>query len=65
MLCARDDVYYKNKAIMDAEYVKHASFWGDIKLIFETVAIVLKRKGNADNKQVKKTGTEKEIGPGI
>ena len=61
----RDDVYYKNKAIMDAEYVKHATFWGDIKLIFETVAVVLKRKGNADNKQVKKTGTEKETGTGI
>lgn len=42
----RDDVYYKNKAIMDAEYVKKASFWLDLKLIFQTVSVVLKRKGN-------------------
>ena len=42
----RDDVYYKNKAIMDAEYVKKASIWFDIKLIFQTVAVVFSKKGN-------------------
>lgn len=42
----RDDVYYKNKAILDAEYVKKASLWLDLKLIFQTVAVVLKREGN-------------------
>ena len=42
----RDDVYYKNKAIMDAEYVKKASLWFDIKIIFQTVAVVFSRKGN-------------------
>lgn len=42
----RDDIYYKNKAIMDAEYVKKASLWFDIKLIFQTVAVVFSRKGN-------------------
>lgn len=41
----RDEVYYKNKAILDAEYVKKATVWLDIKLLFETVAVVLKRKG--------------------
>ena len=41
----RDDVYYKNKAILDAEYVKKATIWLDIKLIFETVLVVLKHKG--------------------
>ena len=42
----RDDLYYKNKAILDAEYVKHASIWFDIKLFFRTVAVVLKLEGN-------------------
>lgn len=42
----RDDVYYKNKAILDAEYVKKASLWFDLKLMFQTVAVVLKREGN-------------------
>lgn len=44
----RDDVHYKDKAILDAEYVKNASLWFDIKLIFRTVAVVLKRDGNRD-----------------
>lgn len=42
----RDDVYYKNKAIMDAYYVKHASLWMDIKLFFRTLVAVLRREGN-------------------
>ncbi len=42
----RDDVYYKNKAIMDAEYVKKASLWFDLKLIFQTVAVVFTKNGN-------------------
>ncbi len=41
----RDDVYYKNKAILDAEYVKNASLGFDLKLIFRTVAVVLKKEG--------------------
>lgn len=47
----RDHVYYKNKAIMDAYYVKNASVWLDIKLMLKTVAVVLKRKGNASEQQ--------------
>lgn len=50
----RDDVYYKNKAILDAEYVKNASLWLDIKLLFKTVAVVLKREGNNDGKEKKR-----------
>ena len=50
----RDDVYYKNKAILDAEYVKKASLWFDLKLMFQTVWVVLKRKGNRDEKRGKK-----------
>lgn len=47
-VCGRDDLYYKNKAILDAEYVKKASLWFDLKLIFLTVAVALREKGNQD-----------------
>ena len=46
----RDDVYYKNKALYDAEYVKKASLWFDLKLMFATVGVVIKRKGNDSEK---------------
>lgn len=46
----RDDVYYKNKAIMDAYYVKHSSFIFDIKILFGSVGVVLFGKGNKDKK---------------
>ena len=55
----RDDVYYKNKAILDAEYVKKASLWLDLKLIFLTVWVVLKREGN-DSEKINKTQQENE-----
>ena len=42
----RDDVHYKDKAILDAEYVKSASLWFDFKLILKTASVVLKREGN-------------------
>ena len=51
----RDDVYYKNKAIMDAQYVKDATLWWDLKLVFQTVGVALNRKGNHDaNKEREK-----------
>lgn len=50
----RDEVYYKNKAIMDAYYVKNASMWLDLKLMFQTVWVVIRRKGNASEKQDEK-----------
>ena len=43
----RDDVYYKNKALMDALYVKRASLLLDLCLMGETVRCVLLREGNA------------------
>ncbi len=49
----RDDLYYKNKAVLDAEYVKQASLWFDIKLLFQTVGVVLRREGNSDSKNKK------------
>ncbi len=42
----RDGVYYKNKAIMDAYYVKNAGFMLDVRLFFETIKVVLFRDGN-------------------
>ncbi len=42
----RDDLNYKNKAILDAIYVKNASLWMDIKLLFRTVWVVFSRNGN-------------------
>ena len=42
----RDDLYYKNKAILDAEYVKRASLWFDIGILFSTIGVVLSAKGN-------------------
>ena len=50
----RDNVYYKNKAILDAEYVRDASLWLDLKLLLLTVVVVLKRKGNNAGKRVTK-----------
>jgi len=55
----RDDLYYKNKAILDAIYVKNASLWFDIKLFFKTVWVVLKREGN-DAEKVVLEGETKE-----
>ena len=54
----RDDVYYKNKALLDAYYVKHASLWFDLKLLFATVAVVLRRDGNRDDQNNKDEKTD-------
>ncbi len=57
----RDDLYYKNKAILDAIYVKNASLLFDIKLVFKTVLVVLMREGNDAEKVVlEKETKEKE-----
>ena len=56
----RDDLYYKNKAILDAIYVKNASLWFDIKLVFKTVLVVLKREGNDAEKVVLESETKTE-----
>ena len=50
----RDDVYYKNKAIMDAYYVKHANLWLDLKLIFSSVKVALGGKSNWDKSDEEK-----------
>lgn len=52
-VCGRDDVHYKNKALLDAEYVKKASLWFDIKIFFKTIKVVLCRTGNHLKKKEK------------
>ncbi len=47
----RDDVYYKNKAIMDAYYVKHASLGFDLRILLRTIWVVFRRDGNNDKKK--------------
>lgn len=46
----RDEVYYKNKAILDAEYVNKASLWFDFKLLVKTFLCVFKREGVREGK---------------
>ena len=45
----RDDVYYKNKAIMDAFYVCNAGIIMDVKILFASVFVVINKKGNKDS----------------
>ncbi len=52
----RDDLSIEEKALFDKEYVEKQSFWFDIKILFKTVSVVLKREGiseggEADNKR--------------
>lgn len=41
----RDDLGIEEKALFDKEYVEKQSFLLDIKILFKTVAVVLKREG--------------------
>ena len=45
-ISGRDDLYYKIKAIMDAEYVKNASLTLDFKIFCSTLVVVMNQKGN-------------------
>ncbi len=55
-ILGRDNVYYKNKAILDSIYVQKANLWFDTKIMFQTFFKVLKREGNKSND---KTETKK------
>lgn len=41
----RNAISWEDKFKLDVEYVNHITFFGDIKIIFGTVAAVLKRDG--------------------
>lgn len=41
----RNAVDWDDKFRMDVDYVSHVTFWGDVKIILDTVKAVLKREG--------------------
>lgn len=41
----RNTISWEEKFRYDVEYVDHLTLWGDIKIIFQTVLVVLKRDG--------------------
>ena len=41
----RNAISWEQKFDLDVEYVNNITFWGDIKIIFGTVAVVFKRDG--------------------
>lgn len=41
----RSDTTYEERVKLDIEYIDNRSFWNDIKIIFKTVVVVLKREG--------------------
>lgn len=41
----RNAISWEEKFNLDVEYVDHVTFWGDWKIIFQTVKTVLKREG--------------------
>lgn len=41
----RNAISWEEKFDMDVYYVNHITFWGDMKIIFQTVQTVLKREG--------------------
>lgn len=46
----RNAITWEEKFDKDVYYVDHVSFWGDWKIVFETISIVLRREGiNSDS----------------
>lgn len=44
----RNAVTWEEKLDWDLKYIERVSFWGDVKILFETVAVVFKRSGITD-----------------
>ena len=44
----RNLISWENKIELDLKYIEKVSFWGDVKILFETVSIVFKRRGITD-----------------
>ncbi len=47
----RDELPIQTKAYLDGYYVKHLTFWMDLKCILGTIGVVLRRKGIAEGVQ--------------
>ena len=41
----RSDLGYDQRVALDAEYIKHRSFWGDVVILWKTIGVVLMKKG--------------------
>lgn len=44
----RNAVTWEEKLDWDLKYIERVTFWGDVKILFETVAVVFKRSGITD-----------------
>ena len=44
----RNAVTWEEKLNWDLKYIERVTFWGDVKILFETVAVVFKRSGITD-----------------
>ena len=44
-VCGRNAISWRRKFALDLYYVKNQTFWLDLKIIYSTVGIVLKREG--------------------
>lgn len=61
----RNSISWEEKFEYDVQYAKHVTFFGDLKILFETVSKVLKREGiNSENSATMEdfTGTPEERG---
>lgn len=41
----RSDLGYDERVALDATYIKYRSFWGDVVILWETIGVVLMKKG--------------------
>lgn len=48
----RNAVTWEEKIDWDLKYIKNVSFLGDVKILFETIAVVFKRSGITDGENV-------------
>lgn len=58
----RNAIGWEERFALDLEYVKNITFWGDVKILIDTVKVVLKREGVSSSTSVTMEefmGTEK------
>ena len=44
-ISGRNAIPWEGKLAADLEYIKHVTFWGDLKIFLKTIVIVLRREG--------------------
>lgn len=45
----RNAITWEEKLSWDLKYIERVTFWGDVKILFQTVAAVFKRSGITDS----------------